>query len=151
MQQIQYLFADYAEAHQTKGNKLFHRMGIPLIVLTLMGMLARVELGPADLALVVIALSTVFYLTLDWRLAIPMLAVSLGFWWLGRLIPFWWNVAGFVLGWIFQFIGHSFYEHKQPKFLRNLTHLMVGPLWILNDVIPVVKPSDTATRSSPAP
>lgn len=139
MQQIQYLFADYAEAHQTKGNKFFHRMGIPLIVLTLLGMLARVPLGPIDLALVVIGLSAIYYFALDWRLAIPMLAVSLGFWWLGRIIPFWWNVALFVLGWIFQFVGHSLYERKSPKFLRNMVHLLIGPLWILNDILPIVK------------
>ena len=45
----------------------------------------------------------------------------------------------FVLGWIFQFIGHSVYEHKQPAFFRNFAHLLVGPLWILNDIVPVVK------------
>ena len=48
--------------------------------------------------------------------------------------------ALFVLGWIFQFVGHSVYEHRNPAFFRNFTHLLVGPLWILNDLIPVVKP-----------
>ena len=44
-----------------------------------------------------------------------------------------------VIRWIFQFVGHSVYEKKQPAFLENVTHLLVGPLWILNDVVPVVK------------
>ena len=44
MQDIQSLFADYASYHQTSGNKAFHRLGIPMIMLTLIGMLAQVKL-----------------------------------------------------------------------------------------------------------
>jgi uncharacterized membrane protein YGL010W len=65
--------------------------------------------------------------------------VSVAFYFAGWAIPFWVNVALFVLGWIFQFIGHSVYEHKSPAFLTNVLHLLVGPLWILNDVVPVVR------------
>lgn len=146
MQSLAALFDDYASYHRTGGNKAFHRLGIPLIVLTLVGMLTRLPLGPVDAAMVIIAAATVYYFLLDWRLAIPMLAVSVGFWFLGRLMPFWLNAALFVLGWVFQFVGHSVYEKKQPAFFRNFAHLLVGPLWILNDLIPVVRPRETATR-----
>ena len=144
MQDIQALFADYASYHKTKGNKAYHRIGIPLIVLTLLGMLARVQLFDAggmrvDVAMLIIAFSTIFYLFEEWRLAIAMFAVSVAFYFVGAAIPFWANVALFVLGWIFQFIGHSVYEKRQPAFTRNFVHLLVGPLWILNDLIPVVK------------
>jgi uncharacterized membrane protein YGL010W len=139
MQDIQALFADYASYHKTKGNKAYHRVGIPLIVLTLIGMLARVKFAGFDAAMLVIAAATIFYLMEEWRLAIAMLAVSVAFYFIGAAIPFWANVALFVLGWIFQFIGHSVYEKRQPAFLRNFVHLLVGPLWILNDLIPVVK------------
>ena len=141
MQDIQALFADYASYHKTKGNKAYHRIGIPLIVLTLLGMLTRVQFAGFDAAMLVIAAATIFYLVEEWRLAIAMLAVSVAFYFLGAALPFWVNVALFVLGWIFQFIGHSVYEKRQPAFLRNFTHLLVGPLWILNDLIPVVKPA----------
>jgi len=140
MQRIESLFADYASYHRTKGNKVFHRLGIPLIVLTSIGMLARVTIvPPVDAAMVLIALAFAYYVILEWRLAIAMLTVTIAFYFLGRAMPFWLNVALFVLGWIFQFIGHSVYEHRQPAFVRNLVHLLVGPLWILNDVVPVVK------------
>ncbi len=144
MQNIEALFADYASYHRTKGNKVFHRLGIPLIVLSLIGMLTHVTLFDAatvriDLAMVVIALSCAWYFVVEWRLAIAMMAVNVAFYFIGAAIPFWVNVALFVLGWIFQFIGHSVYEHKQPAFMRNFVHLLVGPLWILNDVVPVVK------------
>ncbi len=149
MQKIESLFADYAAYHQTAGNKIFHRLGIPMIMLTLIGMLVRVPLFTAggvrvDLAMVLIAASTIYYLVVEWRLAMVMLAISIGFYFLGAAMPMWLNVTLFVLGWIFQFIGHSVYEKRQPAFTRNLVHLLVGPLWILNDLVPVVKPQTTA-------
>lgn len=144
MQDIQTLFADYASYHRTSGNKVFHRLGIPMIMLTLIGMLARVTLFEAngvriDAAMLLIAASTIYYFIIEWRLAIAMLAVSIAFYFLGAAMPMWLNVSLFVLGWIFQGIGHSVYEKKKPAFMRNFVHLLIGPLWILNDVVPVVK------------
>jgi len=140
MQDIHTLFADYASYHRTPGNKAFHRLGIPMIMLTLIGMLVRVPLVEGgNLAMLLIAISTIYYLIIEWRLAIAMLAVSIAFYFIGAALPMWANIALFVLGWIFQFIGHSVYEKKQPAFFRNFVHLLVGPLWILNDLIPVVK------------
>lgn len=144
MRNIEALFADYAAYHTTGGNKAFHRVGIPLIMLALLGMLTHVKLFRVaavefDLALVVIAAASAYYFVLEWRLALAMLAVSIAFYYIGAAIPFWTNAALFVLGWILQFIGHSVYEKKQPAFFRNFVHLLIGPLWILNDVVPVVK------------
>ena len=140
MPDVNALFADYASYHQTKGNKTFHRAGIPLIMLSLLGILSRLHwIGMIDAASILIVIATVYYFFVEWRLAIPMFFVSVIFYVIGAKLPFWINVALFVLGWIFQFIGHSVYEHKQPAFFRNFVHLLVGPLWILNDLIPVVK------------
>jgi uncharacterized membrane protein YGL010W len=144
MATVEALFADYASYHQTPGNKLFHRLGIPMIMLTLIGMLTQVKLPTVatvqwDAAMILIALASAYYFVVEWRLAIAMTAVSIVMYFVGAAIPFWLNVALFVLGWIFQFIGHKLYEHKNPAFFRNFVHLLVGPLWILNDIIPVVK------------
>jgi uncharacterized membrane protein YGL010W len=61
---------------------------------------------------------------------IPMIAISLllipaGFWLAGT-----WRIAAglFVLGWIFQFIGHAF-ERKPPEFLKDWRFLFVGLRW----------------------
>ena len=144
MQDIRASFADYASYHQTKGNKWFHRFGIPLIMLTALGMLARVGIVTIgnvrfDGGMLLMAIAVIYYLALEWRLAIAMLIVSIAFYFVGVWMPMSVNVTLFILGWIFQFIGHSVYEHKQPAFFRNVVHLLIGPLWILNDVIPVVK------------
>ena len=129
-------FADYAAFHGTTGNKACHYVGIPLIVLALLALLARVPLFAvggftvtlAEVALVVV---TAYYLTLDAVLAAIMLAASVGLLLLGRPMPVWVAAALFVLGWIFQFIGHYVYEKRSPAFYRNLAHLLVGPLWIV--------------------
>ncbi len=144
MQTVENLFADYASYHQTKGNKVFHRLGIPMIMFSLIGMLTQVTLFDVatirlDAAMVLIALSSAYYFVIEWRLGIAMIAVSIVFYFFSAAIPFSINVLLFVLGWIFQFIGHKVYEHKNPAFFRNFVHLLIGPLWILNDVVPVVK------------
>lgn len=139
MRDIRSLFADYAAYHQTKGNKWFHRFGIPLIMMSLIGMLVRVPVwGPVTAAVILIAIAEVVYFMLEWRLAIMMLIVSAIFYAIGAALPLTINVALFILGWIFQFIGHSVYEHKSPAFLKNVLHLLVGPLWILNDAVRVI-------------
>jgi uncharacterized membrane protein YGL010W len=153
MADIQELFADYASYHRTSGNKVFHRLGIPMIMFSLIGMLTQVPLFDAgtvrfDAAMLLIAASTAYYFVIEWRLAMAMLVVSIIFYFVGGMIPFWINLALFILGWIFQGIGHSVYEKKAPAFLRNFVHLLIGPLWILNDVVHVV-PSP-APRQDPA-
>jgi len=140
MRDIRTLFADYASYHQTAGNKAFHRIGIPMIMLTLLGLLARVPIvKPVDAAILLLVVAEVVYLILDWRLALIMLPIAAGMYLLGRWMPLWWNAGFFILGWILQFLGHSIYEKKSPAFLTNALHLLVGPLWILNGLIPVVR------------
>jgi uncharacterized membrane protein YGL010W len=144
MPNVDALFADYAAHHQTAGNKLFHRIGIPLIMFTLIGMLTHVTLFDAgtiriDAAMILIAIASAYYFVVEWRLAVAMIAVSILFYFAGALLPLGIAAILFILGWIFQFIGHKVYEHKNPAFFRNLVHLLIGPLWILNDVIPIVK------------
>src|SRR5262245_26573135 len=136
---LQSHFADYAAFHRTPGNKACHLVGIPLIVLTVVALLAQVPLATVGgftltLAEVVMAAVVVYYLTLDAGLAVLMLLASAAFDVLGRRIPPLVSLGVFVFGWILQFVGHYVYEKKSPVFFRNLTHLLVGPLWILAKV-----------------
>jgi len=59
-------------------------------------------------------------------IGIPMIVLSL------PLLFFSWRpaLALFVVGWIFQFIGH-WIEGNQPAFFRNPVYLLIGPLWIV--------------------
>jgi uncharacterized membrane protein YGL010W len=147
MRDIGAFFDDYATYHRTKGNKWCHRFGIPLIMLGGLGMLVRLAVAPyVDAAVLLIAIAAVVYFILDWRLGALMLIVSAAFYFAGAALPFWVNASLFVVGWILQFVGHSVYEKRQPAFLTNAMHLLVGPLWILNDVVHVVKQPATGNQ-----
>jgi len=133
-------FAEYAAYHTDRRNLICHEIGIPLIVWALFSLLALVKLGPIDLALVVGALVIIFYLTLDVRLAFVALIAFAALYLLGRITPWPVAVGAFVVGWIFQFVGHG-YEGKKPAFFKNLVHLLVGPLWIVSLALPRTRTS----------
>lgn len=130
------LIADYDIFHTNVTNKVCHFIGIPLIVATLLGLLLRWDFFTVgrfgvSAGYVVLAGATLFYLVLAPGMALPMLAASALLGTLGRALPPWLAVALFLLGWVFQFVGHLGYEKKSPAFLKNAGHLLVGPLWVL--------------------
>jgi uncharacterized membrane protein YGL010W len=63
-------------------------------------------------------------------IGIPLIAVSLPLFLLAFAAPVLWFVAGglFVVGWVFQFIGH-WYEGKPPEFFSDWRFLLVGLRW----------------------
>jgi uncharacterized membrane protein YGL010W len=93
--------------------------------------LAEVGGFTVTLAEVLLFAATLYYFTLDPRLAVLMLVASVVLALAGRALPFSAAVALFALGWLLQLVGHYVYEKKSPAFLRNVAHLLVGPLWIL--------------------
>ena len=130
-------FADYGSFHATPGNKACHSLGIPMIFFAVVALLSHVPLFRVDgfavtLAEPVIAAVTLYYLRLDAALAGDD-ARGLGG--LGRGRPSRPRARGrrrsSCSGWALQFVGHYVYEKKSPAFFRNVTHLLVGPLWIL--------------------
>ena len=129
-------FSDYAAFHGTPGNKACHYVGIPLIVVSLFALLSAVPLFTVGaytvtLAEVLLLAATAYYLRLDPVLAVLMLAASALLIFVGRQMSVGVAIALFVVGWVFQFVGHYVYEKRSPAFYRNLAHLLVGPLWIL--------------------
>jgi uncharacterized membrane protein YGL010W len=145
MKKVDSLLADYAFYHQTRGNKACHFAGIPLIMYALFILLrAIVIVPPVTASEILIAVAVIYYFVLDPKLAIGMLLIS-------ALLDFAafktpdlrFGIAVMILGWIFQGIGHSVYEKRSPAFFRNLVHLLIGPLFLLNEVTHVrsVRPS----------
>ena len=47
---------------------------------------------------------------------------------ISRSVSWVWPVGLFVVGWVFQFIGHAF-EGKPPEFLKDWRFLFVGLRW----------------------
>ena len=65
-------------------------------------------------------------------IGIPMIAVSLPLFLVAIFVKGFWivPVSLFVVGWVFQFVGH-FFEGKPPEFFRDWRFLFVGLRWWL--------------------
>ena len=63
---------------------------------------------------------------LSHAIGIPMIVVSLPLF----FFSWRWALALFVVGWVFQFIGHAI-EGNKPAFFGNPLYLLVGPWWLL--------------------
>lgn len=136
MKRIDVLLSDYSFYHRTAGNIYCHFLGIPLIIYGILAMLQLVKVGPITAAELLIVGTSVFYFSLDLRLAAVMLALSLTLDFAAYAIssvPV--AMAGFVGGWILQAVGHAVYEKRSPAFTKNLLHLLVGPIFILNEAL----------------
>ncbi|HEX8142735.1 MAG TPA: DUF962 domain-containing protein [Pyrinomonadaceae bacterium] len=74
-------------------------------------------------------------------IGIPMIVVSLPLFFFNWR----WALGLFIVGWIFQFIGHAI-EGNQPAFFRNPVYLLIGPWWIVRRIavaLRLLKPAST--------
>jgi len=144
MRSIQTWLDEYGESHRNPVNKRVHWVCVPLIVLSLIGLLWSIPV-PSDWAarsplmnwgVLFIVLALIYYYLLSWRLALGMTLVTLVVvgivYAASRLaVPLWLlSVVVFVAAWIGQFIGHKV-EGRKPSFFKDLQFLLIGPLWLL--------------------
>ena len=136
---------EYGESHQNSANKTLHWICVPIIVVSLIGLLwsspvphAMRNVSPlVNWGTLVLALGVLYYLRMSLSLALGMLAfvvlVTLCIVALQNLPWSLWAIclALFVVAWIGQFIGNH-YEGKRPSFFKDLQFLMIGPLWLLS-------------------
>jgi uncharacterized membrane protein YGL010W len=116
-------------------NRLCHLVGIPLIVFSLLGLLSFYSNALAlDLALALWAGASLWYAKLDKGLALALALTSLGLLILAQAVSVYYLWTLFILGWILQFVGHRFFEKNSPAFFIHLKHLLIGPLWVFNEV-----------------
>ena len=137
-------FNDYGESHQNPTNKTIHWICVPLILLTVLGMLwaAPVPAAMASVsswlnwATVVMVLALVYYFALSPSLGAGMSIVLALFAYIlhtleaAGLPMMTASVSVFVLAWIGQFVGHQI-EGKKPSFFKDIQFLMIGPIWLL--------------------
>ena len=139
MRRVDALLADYSSHHRTRGNLVCHAFGITLIVFGILSMLetARLPGGtPLTAAEIGIAAAVLFYLTLDVPLAVAIAVELVLLDLAARAVGDWRaGLAAFALGWVFQGVGHGRFEKNRPAFLKNLAHLAVGPLFLVNELL----------------
>lgn len=128
---VDQLLAHYGSSHTHPINELIHYAAIPLIMLSLCGLMFALHPWAAY---AFIAASMVYYLRLSgvffvsmvaWSLLILALVHAMG----SKVLIL--SVAIFVGAWIIQFIGHKI-EGKKPSFLEDIQYLWVGPLFVLS-------------------
>ncbi|MEE2644637.1 MAG: Mpo1-like protein [Myxococcota bacterium] len=140
----------YGESHQNPVNKRIHWVCVPLIMLSLLALLAELsapawvnETIPSALkpfshgGTLFLLVALAYYFTLSRTLTLGMLLVSLllllGVETLVVIpLPRWQSaLLIFVIAWIGQFWGHHI-EGKKPSFLEDIQFLLIGPLWLLS-------------------
>ena len=137
LKRIDALLSDYQTSHRTRGNFRCHIIGVTLIVFGVLSLLNAVPLfGRWTLSEALLAAVFLFYVVLDPLLAVAVVSVAAVLDLAARAIGNWRvGAAAFVVGWIFQGIGHAVYEKTSPAFLRNLVHLLVGPAFLVNEAL----------------
>ena len=146
MRTIQSWLDEYGESHRNPVNKKIHWVCVPLIMLSVLGMLwfaprpgLFAALSPyLNWATLLILSSLAYYAVLSPRLAAGMLIVSALMCLVLELLTrlpwplLWTSIALFVGAWVGQFIGHKI-EGKKPSFFKDIQFLLIGPVWLLAD------------------
>ena len=132
---VDQLLAHYGQSHQNPTNEVIHYFAIPLIMLSVVGLMYALH---PFVAYAFLAASLVYYLRL--KVAVLTLCMVL---WSALLVAlvlamgahvFIISLAIFVGAWIVQFIGHKI-EGKKPSFLEDIQYLWVGPLFVLTHLL----------------
>lgn len=137
--------AQYASYHRNTRNVITHIVGIPIIVISVAALLAKLTLDVNGItlsaAMLMAAASILFYLRLDIGLGLIMAVLMTGSVIIGTevaaLPTAQWlmvSIGSFVVGWIIQFIGHYF-EGRKPAFVDDLSGLAIGPLFVTVEVL----------------
>lgn len=147
MKKIDSLLNEYGESHKNKTNKFIHWIFVPLIYLSIVGLVRSI---PSDLlsneylsenylnwASITVLLVMIYYLSMSFMLTLGMTIFSFICLYicntliLLNLSLIWISVVIFTVSWVFQFIGHKI-EGKKPSFLKDIQFLMIGPAWLMH-------------------
>jgi uncharacterized membrane protein YGL010W len=128
---IDQVLAHYGESHRDPRNEKIHFVAIPLIMISLVGLLFSLHPWVAYGFLLA---SLVYYarLSLVWLVtmacaSVLMLAVVFAMGERTLII----SLLVFVAAWIAQFVGHKL-EGRKPSFFEDLQYLWVGPIFVLS-------------------
>lgn len=142
---LNYLLTAYGESHQNPTNQWIHKICVPLITWSLLGLLDSLpQVLGVSIADIFAAMALGYYVQFHNRkVLIGALLLLLPFWLYRALhLPYLLetSLAVFVVAWIGQFVGHKI-EGKKPSFLTDIFFLLIGPLWVIETVLRKFKQS----------
>ena len=136
----------YAAYHRNRWNTLTHFVGVPLVAFAILLALSWLRFAPAPEwpisgGVLFYLGSLIYYLRLDWRIAVAQLPWTLPLLiaadWVARM-PFETSavvfVAAFVGGWVFQLVGHAV-EGRRPALADNVLQIFNAPLFLTAEVL----------------
>lgn len=134
--------SSYKSVHFNSSNIKTHFIGIPMIIWSLFLLLGMVRFdtpgGQVSVAMVFTLIVLIYYLWLHVKLAMGMVVFILPVLYstealAGSAHALWIAIGVFVVGWIFQLIGHK-YEKAKPAFIDDLNQLLIGPFFLMAEV-----------------
>ena len=149
MRKIDQLLSEYGESHQNPTNKTIHWICVPLIFLSVVGLIASIPSGAvqsmlghdnpyANWAAVVLILVLVYYISLSIPLSFGMMLfgalclVVVDYIARLEIAPLWVvSLVIFFVAWVGQFYGHKV-EGKKPSFFKDVQFLLIGPAWLMH-------------------
>jgi uncharacterized membrane protein YGL010W len=147
MKSLDHWLNEYAVSHCNPTNQIIHKICVPLIMFSLLGMLWVIPTPETFKLFKYMNWSTIFtlfcltyYAKLNFKMFLGMIVMMspmmFGIVYLSEnyadlLLKL--MVAIFVVSWIGQFIGHKI-EGKKPSFFKDLSFLLIGPLWVLKSL-----------------
>jgi uncharacterized membrane protein YGL010W len=136
----------YGAYHRDSRNKLTHFVGVPLVTFSLLLVLSwfRFVLTPElpiTAATVFFAVVLIYYVRLDWSIALFQAPFSLALLVLAdraALLPPKVSVAvflaAFIGGWTIQLVGHAI-EGRRPALADNILQIFNAPLFLTVEVV----------------
>jgi uncharacterized membrane protein YGL010W len=136
----------YAAYHRDPRNKLTHFFGVPLVTFSLFLALSWFRWHyapnlPITAATLFYLVVFVYYLRLDWSIALLQFPFSLALLFVADRVALWplgeslaVFFAAFVGGWTIQLIGHAM-EGKRPALMDNLLQIFNAPLFLTAEVL----------------
>ena len=142
MKSLETLLSIYKSSHLNKKNIVTHFVGIPLILWSAALFFATFSFSVAgyetNIMQIIAVLIFAYYLVLDSKLGVIAIALIAPIWYHANSFAGSENaymLAGivFLIGWIFQFIGHH-YEKAKPAFFDDIKQLLIGPLFLIAEI-----------------
>ena len=140
------ILVKYRSFHKKKQTKITHVVGIPLITFAVLIFLSWFEVGierifHLDFVWIAIVLVSLYYVWMNFALGLIMFVIFLIMAFFATLLSldiptwpgFWVGIICFVVGAIFQAVGHAI-EGKKPIMMDNLGMIFIAPLFITLEI-----------------
>ena len=143
MNNIKSMLDEYADSHQNSFNQKIHKICVPTIMVSIIGLLWAIPSGfmgeHFNWGTVLVIFAMIYYLILSRKYFLIMIPVVAIMYYINYLLAqtdhlLLVSFIVFVISWIFQFWGHKV-EGKKPSFFKDLLFLLIGPLWVVKALL----------------